>query len=519
MRKIILSIVVLQMMFSTAFSQKIDTTLKNPGLKNKIFSADSAHYAGYEFAKSSPFNIDELMPAKFSKISLGTNYEKGHLMTAQNATKLTQVYLATEGNTKLKSVNLWGAFKYERSVEDSTMYNHQTRNNISAPYYYGSPINLNYERTLYNLKALAEKNLIKTNLPVGIGGNYRIGNHFSTNDPRGSVDDFQLNMIATLGYTLFEKLKIGAAYRYGYGQERVNVAYKNQSLSQNTLKPEYNNYLVNGYGEAYVFNTNRTYQNDQKRSGFETYLNFTKSAIGNFFFTYSYLEEKQKFVRRSGEGFADYNDYNLETSDFSLFWLKKIGNKNISTSINYNNIDGKDLNYIYMANNYLYNHNSLSFRTNLSITSSKGNLYNFYISANQNEEQKQDGLTGNNVKYNRLDWRAGFGYTKTTIQSNVWGVSLSGVYSVPLTNRFDVPGSNVGQFTQKVIYFDYIYNTSTRLGGSLSADYSFEIFNQVQAGFKASAAYLNKQKIVENTFPFAPGKDRFSSNISLNLYF
>lgn len=518
MRKIFLSIIVLQIIFSTAFSQKIDTALSNLSLQNKIFSADSASYAGYEFAKKSPFNIGELMPAKFSKISIGTNYEKGHLITAQNATKISQIYLATEGSTRLKSVNLWGSFEYDKSVEDSTMYNHQTRNNMSAPYYYGSPINLNYERTLYNLKAFAEKNLIGKNLPLGIGADYRIGNHFSTNDPRGSVDDFQLNMIATIGYTLFEKIKIGAAYRYGYGQERVNVAYKNQSLSQNTLKPEYNNYLVNGYGEAYVYNTNRTYQNDQKRNGFEAYLNYTKSNIGDFFFSYSYIEEKQKFTRRSGEGFADYNDYNLENNNFSLFWLKKIDNKTLSTLINYNNIDGKDLNYIYMANNYIYNRNSLSFKTNLSITS-KGNLYNLYVSANQNEEQKQDGLTGNNVKYNRLDWTAGFGYSKTTDQSNVWGLSLSGLYSVPLSDYFNVPNFNVGQFTQKVIYFDYIYNTSTRLGGSLSADYSFNFFNQIQAGLKATATYLNKQKVVDNSFTFTPGKDRFSSNISLNLYF
>lgn len=517
MKKILLSILLVQFIYCAVYSQNSDSTV-NMSLYNKTFSADSASFAGYEFAKNSPFNMGTLMPAKFSTIKLGANYAKGHLIMAQDATQISQLYLKTEGSTHLKSINLWGSFKYEKTFEDSTMYNHQTRNNTSAPYYYGSPINVSYERALYNLSAMGEKNLIGKNLPVGVGVDYRIGNHFSTNDPRGTVNDFQLNFIATLGYTFFDRLKIGGAYRYGYGQERFNVAYKNLSLSQNTLKPEYNNYLVNGYGEAYVFNNDRTYQNAQTRSGLEGYFNFTKSVIGDFYFTYSYIEEKQKFQRSTGEGFTYFNDYNLETNKVSLFWTKKIDNKNLSVLANYINTDGKDLNYTYNANNYLYNGNSLSLKTNLSIAS-KNNIYNLYTSANKNGEQRQDGLTGNDVKYNRLDLNAGFGFTRKTSQSNVWGFSVTGIYSLPLNDYFVVPASNVGQFTQKVIYFDYIYNTSTRLGGSITADYSFKVFNEIQAGLKASATYLNKGKVKDNNFIYPPGKDRFSSNISLNLYF
>lgn len=517
MKKILLSILFVQFIYAVTYSQKIDSAV-NISLQNKTFSSDSASFAGYEFAKHSPFNIASLMPAKFSTIKLGENYIKGHLIAAQEATKITQTYLQTEGSTQLKSVNLWGSFKYEKTFEDSTMYNHQSRNNVSAPYYYGSPINVSYERALYNLSAMGEKKLIGKNLPLGIGADYRIGNHFSTNDPRGTIDDFQLNFIATLGYTFFDKLKIGGAYRYGYGQERVNVAYKNVSLSQNTLKPEYNNYLINGYGEAYVFNTNRSYRNDQIRNGVDGYLNFTKSIMGDFYFTYSYIEEKQKFQRSTDEGFTYLNDYNLETNKLSLFWIKKIANKNLSVLANYINTDGKDLNYTYNANNYLYNGNSSSLKANLSITS-KNNIYNIFTSVNRNSEQRQDGLTGNDIKYNRLDLNAGLGFSRTTPKSNVWGLSLTGIYSLPLNDYFVVPLINAGQFTQRVIYFDYIYNTSTRIGGNLSADYSFKVFNQIQAGLKVGATYLSKSDVKDNTFLYTPGKDRFSSNISLNLYF
>jgi len=517
MKKIFLLWLFAQSLF-TAFAQKIDTFSNNISLKNKLFNIDSASFSGYEFAKNSPFNINDLMPAKYNNITLGYNYVKGTLMAAQDASRATIMSLKTEGITKLQSLSLWGSFSYTKTFEDSTMYNHQTRNNISSPYYYGSPINLSYERSVYNLKTLAEKKLLNKNLPIGIGIDYRVGNHFSTNDPRGSVDDFQLNLIGSLGYTFFDRLKIGAAYRYGYGQERINIAYKNTSYSQVTLLPEYYNYLVNGYGEANAKTTNMGYRNNQKRNGAEAYLNFTRSTAGEFYFAYSYIEEKQKFLNATSEGFTYYNDYNIETNAFSIFWLKNLGNSKLSALASYANTEGKDLNYIYMANNYVYNHNNLSLKTNLTINKNT-NIYNYSISANQYEEQRKDGLTGNDIQYNRIDLNAGFGYNKIADDNNIWGFSLTGIYSLPLNNYFSIPTTNTGQFTKRVIYYDYLYNTGTRIGGNLNLDYSFKVFNQIQTGVKAGVTYLSNRKVKDAEFTYLPGKDRFSSNISLNLYF
>ncbi|MGN7988555.1 DUF6850 family outer membrane beta-barrel protein [Pedobacter sp. 22226] len=518
MKKIFLLWLSTHCLCSVVFAQHIDTSATNISLKNKLFNIDSVSFNGYEFAKNSPFNINDLMPAKYSSINLGYVYAKGTLMAAQDASKFNSMFLKTEGITKLKQLNLWGSFSYTKTFEDSTIYNHQTRNTPTAPYYFGSPINSSYERVVYNLKTLAEKNLINKNLPIGVGADYRIGNHFSTNDPRGSVNDFQLNLVGTLGYTFFDQLKIGAAYRYGYGQERFNIAYKSTSYSQVTLLPAYYNYLIEGYGEAYIKTTAMGYKDDQKRSGIDGYLNFTKSMFGDFYFTYAYLNEKQRFLDTSSEGFTYFDDFDLKTNTFSLLWLKHLKNSKFSAVVSYANTEGKDLNYVYMANNYIYNHNSLSLKTNLSVNNNN-NIYNYFINTNQYEEQRKDGLTGNDVQYNRLDLHVGFGYNRIIKNNNILGFSLTGIYNIPLNNYFNIPAVNIGQFTQRVIYFDYIYNTSTRLGGSLTADYSFKVFNEIQAGLKASATYLNKEKVKDNNFTYSPGKDRFSSNISLNLYF
>ncbi|MFC4211462.1 DUF6850 family outer membrane beta-barrel protein [Pedobacter lithocola] len=282
-----------------------NSAVANQSLTSKVFNADSVSKNAFEFAKLSPFNIRKLMPLQYSNISIGFNYEKGDLMEAQNAGKIKNTYIKTEGSTKLGSVMLFGLFSYCKTFEDSTMYNHQTRNNTTAPYYFGSPINVSYERAVYNLSALAEKNLINNNLPVGFGADYRIGNHFSTNDPRGAISDFQFNLIGTLGYTFFNRLKIGAAYRYGYGQERFSVDYKNNNFSQIVLLPAYNNHLVNGYGEAYIRNTERDYNNDESRNGFDANVNFETGNFGDLYFTYSHIEEHQKYLRSSPSGRTD----------------------------------------------------------------------------------------------------------------------------------------------------------------------------------------------------------------------
>lgn len=517
MKKIFLSIVVLQVFGLFCYGQTNNVSAIQ-SLTNKIFNSDSTSNSSYEFAKQNPFNIRSLMPLQYSNISLGFNYDKGELMPAQNSAKITSTYLKTEGSTQLGSVMLWGLFGYRKTFEDSTMYNHQTRNNISAPYYFGSPINVSYERAVYNLKTLAEKNLIGKNLPLGIGADYRIGNHFSTNDPRGSISDFQFDLIGTLGYTFFNRLKLGAGYRYGYGQERFSVDYKNNSFSQIVLLPAYNNYLVNGYGEANVKNTERDYNNDQTRNGIDIYINYESNNIGSFYFSYAFKKEKQKYLRSNSSGIFNFNQYNIDNNSFNLFWLKALKNKKLSVLLNYSNVDGKDLNYIYLANNYLYNTEQIGIKTTLSVKN-RANLFNYTLTVNKNGEERKDGLTENDVKYNRLDFTGGLGYNRTTAKSNNWGINLTGIYSLPLNDYLVVPPINVGLFTQRVIYYDYLYNTSTRVGGNLIADYSFAAFNQIQAGIKVGITYLTRTDIKSRDYNYQPGKDRFSSNISLNLYF
>lgn len=503
----------------TARGQQKENIGNEAAMKAKIFSADSASYNLYQYAQKSPFYL-QFMPQQYSQIKGGYDLENGDWKPAQGAKKIQNSYLGTEGSTMLKSVRLWGSFNLNKIYEDSTMYNHQTRNNPSVPFYFGSPINVKYERTVYTLKAMGEKELLKNNLPFGLGVDYRIGSHFSTNDPRGSIKDYQFNMVGTLGYKLFNQLKIGVAYRYGYGEERFAVNYKNTSYTQTDLKPEYNNYLINGYGEAWESKKVLKYNNNENRYGFDAYANYSSAQSGNLMLAYAHMNEKQEFDFKDGKGIINYGHYNITDDKFDLAWNKNFDKKQLLVMLNYQNKEGKDFNYVFEQNNYLYNGNQIALRTVLTVQQDK-NQYNYHISAVKMGEERQDGITGNQVAYNQLNLSAGFGYNKTTVTQHNWGIDLKGMYSNSFDNKLNVSEAASGKFTNMVILYDYLYNTAATLGGSLNGDYSFPAFKGVQAGIKLGITYINSLKVksLDRAIPNLPGKDRFYTNASLNFYF
>ncbi|WP_029287936.1 DUF6850 family outer membrane beta-barrel protein [Pedobacter sp. R20-19] len=517
MKNIILNII-LALTLGTVSAQTTDTI--NTSLKNKLFTVDSAQFSAYNFAKSSPFYIKKLMPAKFNNLIVGQNFEKGHLIRAQEADKVNSTFFSTEGVSQLKSITLWGQFSYNRTVEDSTSFSHQTRNNLANPYYFGSVKNLNYQRTVYNLKALANRNFIQNNLPIGLGVDYRIGNHYSTNDPRGEISDYQLNLIGSIGYNLTKEFAVGIAYRYGYGLEKVNVGYKNTSLSQGRVIPEFTNYLINGYGEAEEYNVKRDYQNNQSRNGLDAYLTYENNDLGNFNFIFQNIKDKQKFDYRSGAGILEFIQFNLVSENYQLFWIKKNSSNTITAHLNYTTNNGDNYLNNYLANSYLFKNKALSAKV-LYTWFNKKLTHNLGFGLKKYEERKIDGVAGNDIRFNQLNYSLSYGINHQNKNNHNWGLNLTGLYNQYLDSDFSVLLANEGVFTRNVIYYDYAYNTTSKFGANLTGDYSIPIFKQIQAGIKVGFNYWRRDDLREfgRTMTKTPGKDRFSSNISLNLYF
>ncbi len=512
-------------LFSPLFlfaQSKQDSIGLDQAKKSLNYYTDSVSLLSYNFAKESSYYLSSLMPNKVSRIALRYDFHKGHYTLSQGATKINAGTLLTEGATKLGAIKLFGAFSYKKTFEDSTRFSHQTRSNTSTPYYFGSPAYVHYERSVYTFKAMAGRTFFSDKFDIAIGTDYKVGNHFSTNDPRGDIGEYQFNLIGSLGYNLSKKIKIGLAYRNGYGQEKVNIGYKNPRYYESSVYPMYYNHLINGYGEGkpVLEANNRVYTDNQTREGFDVYLDINSSSAGNFYLSGNYITEHQRYFHSTVDGFTEFSEYDLNKMSINLLWLKNLQSASIGALLNYNDLTGKDFNMVFLANNYIYARNNISAKIFFN-KAGKKIAYNHFIQVSKTIEESIDGVKANDISFENLLFVGGTGVRKNCIKNSFFGLSFMAQYKLPLNDTFKVLQANEAYFTRYVIYHDYLYNTSSHLAGSIAGEYGFPIFNTMQASFKINATYTQKleQKLLNRNIVSAPGKDRFSSNISLNLYF
>jgi len=495
----------------------------NNAVAAAVFYTDSIKQNSYALAKQSSYYLSSLLiPSGLNKASLSYTYVKGNFIASQDATSIQAGSFATEGAIQLGKIKLFGGLTYTKTFEDSTRFAHQTRNNTSTPYYFGSPAYVHYERSVYALQTMANRNFLNEKLSIGLGANYKIGDHFASNDPRGNVGEYQLDLMLSAGYQVAGSLKIGAAYKHGYGQERVNVAYKNQRYYESSSFPMYYNHLINGYGEGRpaLESANRKYNNNQQKNGVDVYADLSFKQIGNIYLKGTYLNNKQRYFFGYSSGFQEFSTYTLQTSSLDALWLKPIQRGQIGLIVNYKKDAGRDENLTFKANNYLYNANQISTKFLLSLNQGKRNQTT-YLTIGQYDEERIDGIKANRVYFKNTTITVGTGLQIKRSNEQFWGVNIATSYTLPTDDSFTVALANEGYFTRYVIYHDYLYHTSSAVLGALQATYGFSIFNSMLATLKADFNYNRQleEKTLTRTLSSSPGKDRFYSNFSFNLYF
>lgn len=501
-------------------TQAQQDSVKNVWQQRQLYFSDSTKVDLYHFSIKSPLFMLDLMPNQLSRINIGQQLEQGKFVAAQGSSKTNTSFLKSDGVTILNGIKLYGAFSYQKVFEDSTRFAHQTRNNTTTPYYFGSPKNNHYERSVYNFKAIGAKNILNNKVMVGLGLAYTIGDHFSTNDPRGSIKEYQLNLTPTIAYNFNSNLKFGIGYTHGYGQETVNIGYKNRVYYESLNYPEYVNYLINGYGEPSPKTSNRKYNDIQTRSGFNLALTIANTGLGSFHLYGAQLDEHQQYDFRNDVGITRLADYRLSKKIFEAVWTKNVQAGILNAQLTYQNLSGEDFNLTYAANNYLYTADQLNLKLALSRIHQK-TRFNYSIAINQADEERIDGITGNKVYYKNLALNAGFGINKQLDTYHAVGIHFGAHYGFNLDNQFNVSQANESYFTNYVIYHDYLYHTASKMGGSISGDYSFPFFNLMQGAIKLNLFYTVNQQLknLNRTLVNVPGNDRLFSNLSFNLYF
>lgn len=484
------------------------------------FFSDSAEVSVFRFAAKNPLWISTLMPNRISRISLSQIREQGKLVAAQGSTQTNTTSLETEGAIRLNSVNLYGAFSYRKIFEDSTRFAAQTRNNTSAPYYFGSPANNHYERSVYDFKALASKDFLQNKLTAGVAFDYHIADHFANNDPRGSIKEYQLRTKLILGYNFNKDIQLAAGINLGYGTEEVTIGYKNRIYFESTAYIRYVNHLINGYGAARPKTSDRKYVDNFNRFGYYGSFKMSNTALGSFYLDAEHSLERQGYNFRRDSGIEKLSSYDLSKLTLDLIWFKRFETGTLSATVSYLDWNGEDFNREVLAKNYVYTRNDFDLKLTYTLPDNKV-TYNYTLNASRFLEERLDGINGNQSYYNNILLGGNFGLQYQLRSKQAIGFDIGIHYIDNLDNKFAVNQMASDLFTDEVIVHDYLYQTASKLGASFSASYIFPFIKLMNAAVRFNTVYTDLQSVnsLDRRMVSIPGNDRFYANLSFNLYF
>jgi len=274
-----------------------------------------------------PFSIEdavwmpEAVPNGYNSIEAKAAFDRGKWMAAQDAGQIRSLLLTTEGKTDRGNLSIWGRFGYGRTMEDSTRLRHQTRSNPDAPAYFGSLMNNYYERDVYKIDAVAQYRFLGGKLPATLGLDYRVGNHFSNNDPRARLADFQFSTSIALGRN-FPAWSVHLKGMYGYGRERVGIGYKDEKRAVNTSDTLYINWYMSGYGYVRERLTYMRYNDDFARHGLSLHLARNFGSRARLYLNAGFTDERQlfKLYDNSPLGYEPMNRYDRMNYRIDLIW-------------------------------------------------------------------------------------------------------------------------------------------------------------------------------------------------------
>jgi len=475
-----------------------------------------AKQTSYHFLLQSGLFLAKSEINKTSNTNLSYQLYGGSFKLAQEAKRNQSVTFSSEGIRTLKKLKLWGQFIFNDQQNDSIAFSHRVDNTDPAPYYYGSEKAVHYKRTNYTINTLAYIPLI-SQLGFALGFDYGMGNHASTNDPRGALKHFRLILKPEVIYH-FGKHGISVKGTYGYGQNEYQVDYRNKAFYESTSYPHYLNRLMNGYGmsrTALDF-SDRVFTIDKKWKGLEAYGNF-KLNNGQLQTAFGYLDRDETFNRGNSDGrYAsrqNYGHFDLET-----YYAKLIYQQNDWLfHLHWEKEKGKDNNYELGGNNYLYSNENAY----LEAIKSMPKNWELGLKLQVGSMQKVDG----NLEVEKFRSLAGiktFAGKKLKLKDDLtWLNQVHLAYYTPLNPSFSYNPLKVNSFIRSVVLPDAVYDLYA-YGQVSVASKLFYKKNRTHWVVGIDGQYTAAQKTSQNELLSAainPGKNAYLVQLSLGLLF
>lgn len=477
------------------------------------------------FAVEHPVFLNQYVPERMTRIELNGALTTGDFKKAQDADKSKHIGFNSEGSVTIKDTRLWGNFSYQKAIEDSTRFGHITRNDEFLPLYFASYGKNHYERTSYKIQARGQRYFAQERITLFAGLDYSVADHFSNNDPRGSIDEMGLDVNLGLGVKINKKWLLGLEGRYGYGQENFEIAFKNSIYQNSPDETPYLNYLVKGLGWALDDYLTRTlYQNDYKQRKGYLFSQY-KSNFGTFYGRVGYGTANYKYSQllTTEERKADLMDFDVKRLGYTLFWTYTNGDRNHLVKIDGESVAGKDYDILEMINNYTYYRNNVMANYVYTVYGTRTDEH-YGLSAGLEDLDRKDGGTNTRLKSVRFNASLSADYSsKLKSKSEIqYGLSLG--WTKALETDWTLMPINNNRYHDYVFDHDLSYYGSDYMSGSIRVGYKMPIHDaKYMVKIQASSSLQYASNIFEGvstpTRMSWPGHKRTNSNLRLEFMF
>ena len=457
---------------------------------------------------------------KAAYFNLNYNYQKGHFREAQQAEKTNQASFASEGISTIDRFKLYGYFSFTRTWQDSLAFSQKGIEDAYTPYYFIAGKAGTYARQKYLGGGLISYSLLKNKLFIGTGIDYLYNTMARSVDPRSLVTTYKIIFSPEISLK-FKQSTIGLGLNIGYGDEKVEIGYKNSVYAGSQLFPDRISYLNYGYGFLEVNTTNFIRRN--------TYTGLKLNYAGKFpdwdisgRLSYLVSKEVNQLIKERSITDETSSTFQLETYKINLVLNKKVGNVNHQIAIDGAQTEGDDDLVRLKARNYtlkvtdinlIYSHFKSSFGHNSAAWFLKTNYKNFY---------QRDAAANHTMKYSYISPKIGGTIYWNKFKNDLLSTEFSIGTRLPISSDVIVPLTQVNTFTRGVAYPDYLYWSSKVGELQFLVNYTTnKLINKFRTGVSLKSTYLRNFEMPTTNLDatFIPGKNYLDFNLSFNLYF